>query len=267
VGYDGIMRALSTLAAVLLLVGACGDDDGGGSPDAPFWWDDAPNPPDGAPIPPDADSPMPDADPTRPDADPAAPDAPAGTPDARVIPPDAPSGTPDAPPSPPDAPPMPTPDAAPGAIDCRDPATWPPAWTMLEDMAVTIINMRRTSGATCSGVALPPVAALTVNARLREAARCHSLDMATNNFFSHTSPTAGSVTNRLVAAGYSFSTWAENIAAGNGTAAATVMQWMNSTAGHCEAIMNGNYQDIGLGYSYSAASTWDHYWTADFGRP
>ena len=56
-----------------------------------------------------------------------------------------------------------------------------------EDQVLVLINQRRASGATCGGTAYPPVPALTMNGNLRTAARGHSEDMATQNYFSHTS--------------------------------------------------------------------------------
>ena len=58
-------------------------------------------------------------------------------------------------------------------------------------------------------------------------------------------------------------TMGENIAAGNGTAAATVQQWMDSD-GHCANIMNKNYRFLGVGYYYDAAAK---YIAADFEGP
>jgi len=67
-------------------------------------------------------------------------------------------------------------------------------------------------------------------------------------------------------AGYNFSAAAENIAAGNATAAATVQQWINSP-GHCANLMSATYVDTGIGYGYSATSTYKHYWTQNFAKP
>lgn len=58
----------------------------------------------------------------------------------------------------------------------------------------------------------------------------------------------------------------ENIAAGNATAAETVNQWMNS-AGHRANILDSNnigYTHLGVGYNYSDASYYKHYWVQLF---
>ena len=49
----------------------------------------------------------------------------------------------------------------------------------------------------------------------RIAARCHSVDMAENDFFSHTGSDGSNFSQRMRDAGYTGSPRAENIAAGN----------------------------------------------------
>jgi uncharacterized protein YkwD len=105
-----------------------------------------------------------------------------------------------------------------------------------------------------------------MDVRLRCSARLHSLDMATNNFFSHTGTGGTDMSERVEAQGYTgWTTLGENIAAGNDTAAATVQQWMTSTSGHCGNIMNSSFEDIGVGVAYDASSDYGWYWTQDFG--
>jgi uncharacterized protein YkwD len=102
--------------------------------------------------------------------------------------------------------------------------------------------------------------------RQRCAARLHSLDMATNDFFDHTGSDSSTMSDRVEAQGYtSWSALGENIAAGNSTAAATVQQWMTSSAGHCGNIMDPDFDDIGVGVAYDVSAEWDWYWTQDFG--
>jgi uncharacterized protein YkwD len=37
------------------------------------------------------------------------------------------------------------------------------------------------------------------------------------------------------------------------------------SAGHCANIMNPSFRAIGVGYAFSAASNYGHYWTQSFG--
>jgi uncharacterized protein YkwD len=128
-----------------------------------------------------------------------------------------------------------------------------------------LVNQRRAAGATCGGTTYAPAPALTMNAALRTAARDHSVDMATHNYFSHTSYDGRTFSQRLSSAGYTgASPWGENIAAGQASPAAVVNGWMGS-AGHCANIMNPSFRAIGVGYAYRAASNYGHYWTQDFG--
>jgi uncharacterized protein YkwD len=177
------------------------------------------------------------------DADPAAPDAAPGRPDA------APG----------------SPDAAPGGLDCTKASTWPAEWVAYEDAVLVIVNQRRAEGGSCGGVAKPPQPALKMDEKLRQAARCHSLDMAQHNYFSHDSQDGRSPWDRISEAGYTAFGNAENIAAGQGDAESVMGSWMDST-GHCNNIMSGGSNEIGIGYAFDQASDFDRLWTQDFGQ-
>jgi uncharacterized protein YkwD len=162
--------------------------------------------------------------------------------------------------------PPPHPDAAvPTGPDCTNPASWPADWVALEDQVLVLVNQRRAAGATCGGVSKPPVPPLTMNAELRRAARCHSLDMAQHNFFDHNSQDGRTPWDRIAAAGYTGFGNAENIAAGQASAADVMTSWMNST-GHCNNIMTSGSNEIGIGYGFDSSSDYDRYWTQDFGQ-
>lgn len=129
------------------------------------------------------------------------------------------------------------------------------------DQVVTLTNdFRRQNG-------LP---ALTLNNKLSAAAQTHSQNMAVQDFFSHTGKDGSTPSNRISAAGYNWSTAAENIAAGYSTANDVVQGWINSP-GHRANLLNANLKDIGVGYYYLANDTgsqnWNYYWTQDFGAP
>lgn len=149
---------------------------------------------------------------------------------------------------------------------CDDVATWNATWAKLESDVLTLVNQKRAAGATCGGVAKPKVAALTLDTKLRCAARKHSKDMGTRNFFSHTGSNGSTFSQRITSAGYTWTGAGENIAAGQTTAAAVMNSWMTST-GHCNNIMNGTFKHLGVGYYYSATATYKHYWTQSFAKP
>lgn len=106
--------------------------------------------------------------------------------------------------------------------------------------------------------------ALTVDATLTSAAQAHSADMAAHNYFDHNSQDGRSPFDRITAAGYRFSTAAENIAAGQRTPQDVMTSWMNSP-GHKANILNCALHEIGVGYATSSSSTYGAYWTQDFG--
>ena len=106
---------------------------------------------------------------------------------------------------------------------------------------------------------------LALDSKLNSAAQAHSVDMATNNFFTHESQDGRTPFDRIKAAGYSFSAAAENIAAGSTTAAGAMNQWMNSP-GHKANILNCTYVDLGVGYAKGVNADYAGYWTQDFGK-
>jgi uncharacterized protein YkwD len=137
--------------------------------------------------------------------------------------------------------------------------------SLLEDQVLALVNERRASGATCGGTFYPTVAPLTVDPHLRAAARDHSQDMATNNYFSHTSQDGRTFDQRIWQSGYTGGfPLGENIAAGASSAQAVVDGWMSSS-GHCRNIMNGSFRVIGIGYAFNQSSSYRHYWTQSFG--
>jgi uncharacterized protein YkwD len=150
-------------------------------------------------------------------------------------------------------------------IDCRNPSAWPSGWATFEDQVVALVNTERASPHTCGTTSYPAAGPVTMQADIREAARCHSLDMAVNDFFDHTGSDGSQFWQRMATAGYTGSALCEDIGAGYSSAAAVVAGWMASP-GHCSCIMNGSANDIGIGYVYQSGSTWGHYWTLDMGR-
>ncbi len=113
------------------------------------------------------------------------------------------------------------------------------------------------------------VAPLTYSGALTSAARNHSKDMATNNFFSHTGSNGSSPFDRMRAAGFSFSAAAENVYAGTGSlnsAGSAVGAWMGSTL-HRDNMLNGTYTHAGVGYWCISGSEYEGYFTLDLARP
>lgn len=123
---------------------------------------------------------------------------------------------------------------------------------------LNLINTYRSAGGTCGTVKMPSVAKLIWNDKLGLAANKHTTDMASNNYFSHTSKDGRSMSERINAEGYIGSALGENTAMGQTTEIQVMESWINSP-GHCANIMNGSYTEIGFARARN-------YWTQNFGR-
>jgi uncharacterized protein YkwD len=101
-------------------------------------------------------------------------------------------------------------------------------------------------------------APLRYDDRLVAAAQAHSTDMATRDYFSHTTPEGVDFATRIENAGYP-NPGGENIAKGQRSADQVMQAWMNSP-GHRANILNCGFTAIGVGLD-----TRGWYWTQDFG--
>lgn len=261
------MSMTRSLAALLLFLVAC-------QPRKPM---EVYNPPTPTPAPAPAPTPEPAATAAAPPGiDPGVVLGPAFTPHGLVLPPGwamppMPSGLPFPMPT---AFPMPTgtATAAPPPTSTAPPPppptasdAWPAANASLEDQVLAEVNARRAIGAMCGAKSFGPAPPLQNHAALRTAARGHSKDMATRNYFDHNNPEGKGPKDRIMAAGWlGIGYSGENIAAGNGTASATVGQWMKSP-GHCENIMDKDFKFLGVGYFANPGAKYQHYWTQNFG--
>ncbi|WP_225827487.1 CAP domain-containing protein [Streptomyces naphthomycinicus] len=101
--------------------------------------------------------------------------------------------------------------------------------------------------------------ALTLNPTLTKAAQAHSADMAAHQNMSHTGSDGSSPGDRITRAGYTWSSYGENVAYGYSTAQQVMAGWMSSP-GHRANILNCGFQEIGVGLAQPGS-----YWTQDFG--
>ena len=130
---------------------------------------------------------------------------------------------------------------------------------------MTLINQARASSRTCGSTTYPAVAAVAWNSQLFDAAAGHSADMANQNYFSHTSLDGRSAGQRITAAGYSWTAYGENIAAGQSSASSVMSGWLASS-GHCSNIMNSNFTGVAVACVSNSSSTYNRYWTMNLGR-
>lgn len=138
------------------------------------------------------------------------------------------------------------------------------ATTVQQQEVLTYINETRSKPCQCGTTTYPAVPALALDAQLNAASDKYAVDMATYNRFSHTGRDGSQPWDRMTQEGYSWRAAGENIAAGYSTTRAVVDGWLRSP-GHCKNIMSANFKDVGVGYGYSASSTYGHYWVTDFG--
>lgn len=130
------------------------------------------------------------------------------------------------------------------------------------------INKARAKPRMCGNKSFAAAPALSWNNKLRQAALLHSADMATNNFFSHSSKKKGyeSMSQRVDKSGYGWAGLAENISAGRQTAEAALQAWLKSP-GHCANIMNASFKHYAIACAEDKNSEHGIYWTQLFGNP
>jgi uncharacterized protein YkwD len=124
------------------------------------------------------------------------------------------------------------------------------------------INSIRQTGCICGTAYMAPVAPLKWNDVLQYAADGHALDMANNNYFSHTSKDGRTMESRIVTAGYIFNGYksfavGENIAFGQQSIDEVMDGWFKSP-GHCKNLMNPSFKEVGVAENHQ-------YWVQDFG--
>jgi uncharacterized protein YkwD len=113
------------------------------------------------------------------------------------------------------------------------------------------------------------VVPLVTDGRLMRSAQAHSADMARNDFFGHRGADGASFTDRMARAGYDYRLAAENVAAGQDSAADVLRTWMRSKA-HRDNLLNGEMREIGIGHVFAPDDEgrlrYRHYWTVKLGR-
>lgn len=156
-------------------------------------------------------------------------------------------------------------DVGDGEAGCIGAAQASAQWERLEEEVLELVNEVRERGAKCgSKGSFEAAPALTLDKKLRCAARRHSKDMVERTFFDHTNPDGETPMKRMNEAGYKGRYAGENIAAGQASSQEVMKGWMKSD-GHCANIMNPRYQHLGVGYLDAPESKYRHYWTQNFG--
>ena len=108
------------------------------------------------------------------------------------------------------------------------------------------------------------LAPVTLNSELGAAAEYHSVDMANNNYFSHSLFDGTDAGTNIQNFGYTGYPYAENIAAGMATAQEVLTGWQNSPE-HNATMTSPQYTEVGVGRAYNEGSQYGWYWTATYG--
>jgi len=104
---------------------------------------------------------------------------------------------------------------------------------------------------------------------LSSAARKHSIDMACNDYFSHTNLDGQTFDERIGAEGYPYYAVGENIYAGDDVFNSPLRAfngWFYSTR-HFRVMTHTALTEVGIGYVYCPSSQHGGYFTADFATP
>ena len=138
-----------------------------------------------------------------------------------------------------------------------------------DETMLRLVNQARMKARRCGDKTFEATQPLTWNCALEQAARRHTRDMITRNFFSHTGSDGSSAAERVTRAGYAWRAVGENIAAGQPTTAEVVQGWLESPQ-HCANIMNAVFTDMGAAHvdaKNAVPPAPSRYWTQVFGRP
>jgi uncharacterized protein YkwD len=130
---------------------------------------------------------------------------------------------------------------------------------------VRAVNLARATARTCGSTRYPAVPAVSMHPTLTRVAESYAERLGKDAFFSHTSPSGDGPGDRLTAAGYDWSTYAENIAAGYLSVSSVMSGWLASP-GHCRNIMAAGVTEIGPGQASVASSPYGTYWVLVLGR-
>jgi uncharacterized protein YkwD len=143
----------------------------------------------------------------------------------------------------------------------------------LELLMLTGINHLRSSGLTCQNTYYPPAETLSWNMMLSGASKTHVKNLLlrqsqgefdlSHSAPPHTDAEGNRVNDRVTAQGYDFSLVGENLASvsdGSASVLEVIASWKASLLGHCEALMLGEFEEVGLYFEGGI-------WAAVFAKP
>jgi uncharacterized protein YkwD len=93
------------------------------------------------------------------------------------------------------------------------------------------------------------------NYALSVAAQRHANDMANRNQLTHVGSDGSNAGQRIIRAGFRWTSWAENIAVGYTSSSAVVWAWLNSP-GHRANLLNPRFKWMGVGIAWGHGRMW-----------
>jgi uncharacterized protein YkwD len=144
---------------------------------------------------------------------------------------------------------------------CASPVTATNDVMKVANSCTTMVNQQR---------AARGIKAVAIDGRVQMAAQKHSTFQAKYKVMQHdsiipaSSPSKVSAGDRILKEGYRWSTWGENVAAGQTDCKSVMSAWMNS-AGHKKNILNPAVKHIGV--AAAKGSNGVIYWTMDLAAP
>ncbi len=153
--------------------------------------------------------------------------------------------------------------------------------TGVEQLFLELLNVARadpTAYGQSVGVDLSyidPSPPLAINLLLTQAARLHSEDMSSRNFFAHNNPDGEDPGERIEAAGYEWKAYGESLAGGYDSPAdalrALIVDFGVPDLGHRNHLLSydsisATLVEVGVGAVLDGAGTYRHYYTIDSAR-
>lgn len=133
----------------------------------------------------------------------------------------------------------------------------------MEKKVVDLVNRARLKGARCGNRHYKATRPVEWNNTLAQAAKKHSLNMASKENLGHTASDGSGPGERIARLGYKWMAYGENVGEGYLTPEEVVNAWLKSQ-GHCENIMNPGFKEAGAAYAKGAKRT---YWALVLATP
>lgn len=129
-----------------------------------------------------------------------------------------------------------------------------------------LVNHARAESRKCGNDTYAAVPPLRLRLALERAAHEHALDMAERGYMSHNGSDGSTPAERVKRAQYDWRAVAENVAAGQATAAAAVQSWLDSP-GHCANLMSAKFTEMGVAYVVNLERPEGIFWAQVFAAP